>query len=96
MREELMHNPHDMDWLNHAVPPALVDRLRRLAWDVEFSEETVLRHPEWTLRRVLDYGQWEDYEALALYLGADRMRALLRQVRCETPRARSFCKVLCS
>lgn len=76
------------------VSAPLVDRLRRLAWDVDFSAETVERHPEWMLQRVLDYGQWPDFEGLARHYGPERMQDLLGRVRCSTPRARSFSEVL--
>ena len=75
---------------------ALVDRIRRLAWDVDFSEETIALYPEWTLQRVLEYGQWEDYEALARYFGPQRLRELLGRVHCSIPRARSFCEAMCA
>jgi hypothetical protein len=83
-------------WKGPRTAATLVTQIRRLAWDVEFSEETLALYPEWTLQRVLEYGQWEDFEALARFFGPQRLRELLGRVRCATPRARSFCEVLCA
>jgi hypothetical protein len=80
---------------NSPAPAAsLIERLRRLAWDVDFTDQTIDRYPEWVLARVLDFGQWEDFEALARHFGLERVRSMMKKAHCTTARADAFCKVL--
>ena len=92
----LLANLLHMETMNTPVPDGLIQRLGRLAWDVDFTQQTLVKYPEWTLQRVLEYGQWEDYQALAAFWGERRMREILSAVHCTQPRARSFCEVLCA
>jgi hypothetical protein len=85
----------DMKNDDSPVPSALVERIRRLAWDVDFTADILVCFPEWTLQRVVEYGQWEDFEALARYLGPRRLRQVLGRIHWSVPRARSFSEVLC-
>jgi len=61
-----------------ASPPEtatqLVVRWRPLFWDVDLEALHLEENPQWVLRRVLAFGDWEDVHQARLFLGDDAVR----------------------
>ena len=56
------------------TPTLLADRLRPLFWDVDLTADHLKNHPQWVLRRVLQYGDWEDVHRARKHFGDDAVR----------------------
>ncbi len=65
----------------------------RLFWDVRAEEVDPERHAAWLARRVLEYGDWPDWQELVRYYGKDRLAGIVTGIRSLQPRARAFCQV---
>lgn len=68
----------------------LAVQIRRLFWD-RFLETTDLEaYPQWVIKRVLDYGDLPDVQAVMHYFGRDRFFALLDGIRFDSIRTERF------
>jgi len=67
--------------------PALSDHL---FWDVDRCCVDPERHASWLVRRVLEYGRWRDWQALAGHYGKARLREIAMEVPSLAPRAFAF------
>lgn len=57
-----------------ASPAQLVRTLRPLFWDVELKPEHLDENPQWVLRRVLRFGDWQAVRRVRMYFGDDAVR----------------------
>ncbi|MEY4245399.1 MAG: hypothetical protein RLZZ245_2984 [Verrucomicrobiota bacterium] len=64
-----------------------------LFWDVRAEEIDFETHGAWLARRVLEYGDWPDWQALVRYYGKDRLAEIVTSIRSLQPRALAFCRV---
>jgi hypothetical protein len=64
-----------------------------LYWDVRPSDVDPERHAGWLARRVLEYGDWPDWQALVSYYGRKRLAEIVTGIRSLHPRALAFCIV---
>ena len=65
----------------------------RLFWDTEPSKIDVDKHAAWLTRRVLEYGDWSDWQALVAYYGKQPLAEIVTSIRSMHPKALAFCKV---
>lgn len=61
--------------------------------DVRADQIDPEKHAAWLARRVLEYGDWPDWQALTRYYGQARLAGIVTGIRCLQPRALAFCKV---
>ena len=64
-----------------------------LYWDVSAGEVDPELHAGWLARRVLEYGDWSDWQALVRYYGKGRLAGIVTGIRSLHPRAFAFCRV---
>jgi hypothetical protein len=64
-----------------------------LFWDVRFDEIDPDVHAAWLAKRVLEYGDWCDWQMLMQYYGRSRLAEIATGIRSLNPRALAFCKV---
>lgn len=64
-----------------------------LFWDVRAEEIDPERHAAWLARRVLEYGDWPDWQTLVRYYGKERLAGIVSSIRSLNPRALAFCKI---
>ena len=64
-----------------------------LFWDVRAEEIDFEKHAAWLARRVLEYGDWPDWQQLVVYYGKERLAGIVTGIRSLQPRALAFCKV---
>jgi len=64
-----------------------------LFWDVRADQIDPEKHAAWLARRVLEYGDWPDWQALVRYYGRGRLAGVVTGIRSLHPRALAFCKV---
>ena len=64
-----------------------------LFWDVRAEDIDFEKHAAWLARRVLEYGDWPDWQALVRYYGRERLAGIVTGIRSLHPRAFAFCKV---
>ena len=65
----------------------------QLFWDVAADTVDPERHASWLVRRVLEYGDWPDWQALVAYYGFNRLKVIVTEIRTLQPKALAFCKV---
>ncbi len=63
----------------------------RLFWDVSAAEVDPDRHAAWLVRRVLEYGDWPDWQALVRHYGRSQLAGIVVGIRSLQPRALAFC-----
>ena len=51
------------------TPRQLVGLWRALFWDVELTESHLETYPDWVLRRILQFGTWDDVHHARLHFG---------------------------
>ena len=64
-----------------------------LYWDVRADEVDPERHAAWLARRVLEYGDWSDWQELVRYYGKERLAEIVTGIRSLHPRAFAFCPI---
>jgi hypothetical protein len=64
-----------------------------LFWDVRASQVDPETHAAWLAKRVLEYGDWPDWQSLVRYYGRERLAGIVTGIRSLQPRALAFCKV---
>jgi hypothetical protein len=64
-----------------------------LFWDIDPNDIDLEKHAAWLARRVLEYGDWPDWQALVRCYGRDRLATIVTGIRSLHPRALSFCKI---
>ena len=64
-----------------------------LFWDVRAGEVDPERHAAWLAKRVLEYGDWPDWQELVRYYGRPRLAQIVTEIRSLQPRAFAFCRV---
>lgn len=65
----------------------------RLFWDVAVESVDFEAHAVWLARRVLEYGDWSDWQALVRYYGRERLAKIVTQIRSLQPKSLAFCKI---
>jgi hypothetical protein len=75
------------------VPPPTPPLSPHLFWDVRPEEVDFEQHAAWLARRVLEYGNWTDWQALVHHYGRDRLAEIVKNIRSLQPRTLAFCKV---
>lgn len=53
----------------------LTTSLRPLFWDVDLTRDHLEDNPDWVLRRVLQFGDWDQVHRARLYFGDDAVRS---------------------
>ncbi len=71
----------------------LVRRLRPLFWDLDLEDRHVAQNPDWVLRRVLQFGTWEDVHQARLYFGDEAVHRAATH-RSMDARTRRFWQVV--
>jgi hypothetical protein len=79
--------------MNLALAPTMPPLSPHLFWDVRVDQIDPEKHSAWLARRVLEYGDWPDWQALVHYYGRSRLADIVTGIRSLHPRAFSFCKV---
>jgi hypothetical protein len=64
-----------------------------LFWDTDSTQIDPQKHAAWLARRVLEYGDWPDWQALVQFYGKDRLANIVTSIRSMHPKALAFCKV---
>ena len=64
-----------------------------LFWDVRVGEVDPEKHAPWLVRRVLEYGDWPDWQMLVQHYGRDRLSCIVTSLRTLDPKALAFCEV---
>ena len=71
------------------TPRQLVALIRPLFWDVDITADHLQENPEWVVRRVLQFGAWEDVHQARIYFGDEAVRRAASH-RSMDPRTRHF------
>ena len=79
--------------LNHSSKQVLAGMALSagLFWDVRPETIHPEQHAGWLARRVLEFGDWPDWQQLVKYYGRERLAEVLKEVRSLEPRALAFC-----
>ena len=64
-----------------------------LFWDVDPDGVDPDLHAAWLARRVLEYGDWPDWQELVRYYGKERLAQIVTGLRSLEPRAFAFCRI---
>lgn len=64
-----------------------------LFWDTQVDQIDPDKHAAWLARRVLEYGDWPDWQALVAYYGRERLADIVVGIRSLQPRSLAFCQV---
>ena len=64
-----------------------------LFWDVRQEDVDPDKHAEWLSQRVLEYGDWPDWQALVSYFGKERLGQIVTGIRSLHPKALAFCRI---
>ncbi len=64
-----------------------------LFWDVRPEDIDPDKHASWLAKRVLEYGDWPDWQALVRYFGRERLAEIVTHIRSLQPRAFAFCMI---
>ena len=64
-----------------------------LIWDVRRDEVDPEHHATWLAKRVLEYGDWSDWQQLVAHYGRPRLAGIVTEIRSLDPRAFAFCRV---
>ena len=62
-----------------------------LFWDVDRSGLDLERHAAWLVKRVLEYGRWQDWQILVGHYGKPQLAQMVTGLRSLQPRALAFC-----
>lgn len=66
---------------------------QHLFWDVDPSKIDYEEHASWLTRRVLEYGDWPDWQSLVKYYGKEHLATIVLSIRSMHPKAFAFCKI---
>ena len=66
---------------------------KKLFWHVRAEDMDLDAHAAWVTRRVLEYGDWPDWQALVRHFGRERLGEVVTDIRSLQPRAFAFCRV---
>lgn len=61
-----------------------------LFWDADYSQIDLSLHSAYIVQRVLEYGQYEDWQLLLQYYGLDAITATAKGLRTLEPTALAF------
>lgn len=64
-----------------------------LFWDVHQEGVDPEAHAAWIAKRVLEYGDWPDWQSLVRFYGRARLASIVTEIRSLHPQALAFCKV---
>jgi hypothetical protein len=64
-----------------------------LFWDVRPGDIDPEQHAAWLARRVLEYGDWPDWQELVRYYGRERLADIVTRIRSLHPRSLAFSKI---
>jgi hypothetical protein len=70
------------------------EEFRAVLWDVEVEDFDVEQHAGFLVRRVLEYGTWDEWRLLIKRLGFSRVGSIARDLPRLDPRALAFCSVV--
>jgi AcrR family transcriptional regulator len=73
-RLEIRLEPIDHDRASSVSPFDLVRRIRPLFWDVDLTTTHLVENPQWVVRRVLQYGGWDEVSLVRRHFGDDAIR----------------------
>lgn len=62
-----------------------------LFWDIRREDMDPERHAAWLAKRVLEYGDWSDWQELVAYYGRPRLAKIVTDIRSLDPQALAFC-----
>lgn len=65
-------------------------RLCRLFWDVDISEIDLSAHAQWVVERVLEYGDFNDVQALILSFGRSGFLDIVSRARFSSRKTMRF------
>ena len=68
----------------------LATRIRRLFWDRPLEATDIDAYRQWVIKRVLDYGDLPDVQAILRYFGRNRFFALVDGIRFDSIRTERF------
>lgn len=63
-----------------------------LFWDTHPGRIDIDKHASWLVKRVLEYGDWPDWQALTQYYGKPRLASIATSIRSLHPKAFAFCQ----
>lgn len=64
-----------------------------LFWDIRAEDLDFEQHAAWLAQRVLEYGDWPDWQVLVDHYGKQRLADIVTGIRSLQPRTLAFCKV---
>lgn len=67
-----------------------------LFWDVRREDIDSEHHARWLVKRVLEYGRWQDWRLLIEAYGKDRLSEVVTSIRSLDPKAAAFCRAFFS
>jgi hypothetical protein len=63
---------------------------KNLFWDADPTDLDMDKHKAYIVRRVLDYGEWNDWLAIRDYYGLDEIKKIALNIRTMFPKSLSF------
>ncbi len=67
-----------------------------LFWDVKPETIDMETHAPYVVQRVLEYGQWDDWNRMVAYYGLNRIKQIAIALRSLEPKAFAFISLLTS
>jgi hypothetical protein len=63
---------------------------QHLFWDIDKASYDVDKYPEWTVQRILEYGNLKDWKLIREYYGLEKIVAICKSLRTLSPEALSY------
>ena len=61
-----------------------------LFWDIDITKADMDTCPAQIIQRVLEYGQWEDWQLIRSYYGLDKIVSICKSLRTLDPKALAY------
>ena len=61
-----------------------------LFWDIDITKAEMDTCPAQIIQRVLEYGQWEDWQLIRSYYGLDKIVSICKSLRTLDPKALAY------
>lgn len=65
---------------------------QHLFWDTRPEDIDFEKHAAWIAKRVLEYGDWPDWQLLVRHYGRERLANIVTQIRTLQPKSLAFCE----